>query len=145
MSILRLVVFLSLFLSSSCLAICEERKAIIFGGWSNHFISNQRSDGQPWNEDHNVLSFECNDLSLSSFTNSWGEESYAVGWDFPIKAYSWVNVELYTGVWTGYHDIIGGEGLLPVVSPKATISIGNFEVIGVVNPVVSVLTLGIVF
>jgi hypothetical protein len=145
MFIPRLIVFLSLFLSSSVFAICEQRKAITFGGWSKHFISSHRADQEAWNESHSMVGIDCNSLSFARFHNSWDKEAYAVAYDIPLLDDGRVYWTLYTGLWTGYKDVVGGLGVMPVVSPKVGIRIDNFEIVGLVNPVVSVVYLGFTF
>lgn len=136
----KFLLLLMLFPSIS-FAICEERMAILAGGWSNHFIA--RGSGEPeWNEDHEGIIFECNKWSYGSFINSQGNEAIGIGKNLFINKYKTYDWSLYLGAWSGYDYGVTGKGIIPVGAFRFNMNYKALEVNTWLTPVVGVVTIG---
>lgn len=112
-------------------------RSLQVGGWSKHFISNKYGEGS-WNETHHAIGLQCNEWSVTSFTNSHGKESYAVGYELVLTQRSNWRGSLYAGGWTGYSDMPHVGVVLPVITPAVTYNYRRLEAHVLVNPIVSV-------
>lgn len=146
---MRIILIFTLCLLSSHSLACEDVRVEI-GGWSKHFISSGKaSRKEPWNEEHNVLRFQCNRWGVMKFYNSWDKEAYAASYSLPVDIWSGehIRTEVYTALWTGYDELTPTtEGVLPVAALKMGWVMSQHRVVNFyLTPVVVAVTLEIHF
>ena len=94
---------------------------LLFGGWSHHADSTY-----DYNESHKMLGVQCNNISVMRFTNSYGKDSYGIGYDWVGATVGPVDLGAYAGLWSGYEDYDYGR---PVGGVRTRINLGDFGVV----------------
>ena len=99
-----------------------ERVSLYVGGWSHHLT--ERDNGEDFNESHNMFALEVDNYVIGTFKNSFGDQTYAVGYN-----YSWEYQDFEYGVLAGvsygykekYMDdsktFLNYNGWMPLVVP----------------------------
>lgn len=95
---------------------------VTFGGWSNHFMEPSDEHGS-WVETHRSLGFECDGYGVARFDNSLGRPSYGVSKTWYFHRGSRTEWGAYAGLWSGYSDVVGGSGVVPVFSPTVNVKL----------------------
>ena len=105
-----------------CFALAEtECNRLLFGGWSHH------TDGAyDYNESHNMVGLQCNSISVMRFNNSYGDESYGIGYDWVGTTVGPVDLGAYAGLWSGYEGYDYGR---PVGGLRARVNLGDLGVV----------------
>lgn len=102
-----------------CFLVVQEARSdvsLMLGGWSTHL-----SDYE-YNETHDLVALEYRNVIAARFNNSFGRESYALGYNFkysdPIGP---IQVGVYAGAVRGYRGCFDDEGsttnICPLVAP----------------------------
>lgn len=99
---------------------CDEEFSFQGGGWSKHIISSERREEEPWNESHGMIGVSCDSWRIMNFTNSWEEETWSFTYETQGKDYlnDRLHVSWVIGGWSGYEEVVGGPGILPIIVPK---------------------------
>lgn len=57
-----------------------------------------------YNEDNNLVGFQCNQIAVTTFSNSYNNRSYMLGWDMPVYNEGGYKVGVMPSAVTGYNS-----------------------------------------
>lgn len=113
---------------------------LLLGGWSHHTI--ERDGDDTWNETHRAFGVECNNWSFKRFDNSYDKEAYGLGYTWEFVRTNRFEIGTYTALWTGYEEIAGEPGVLPVASVRVDTKLtDSLSAVTFLNPVAPVLAI----
>lgn len=94
--------------------------SFLFGGWSNHNMIDK--DGFEYNENHNLIGIEFDQVIYAKFKNSYNDSSTVLAYSFNLtqvtSEYVDLKLNLAVGLVSGYQDynIISGVSISPYFS-----------------------------
>lgn len=127
---------LLLLLTIPCVSVASTGcDRLLFGGWSHHTDTSYE-----YNESHNMIGIQCNSISAMHFSNSYGEESYGIGYDWVGYKAGPIELGAYAGLWSGYEGYDYGR---PVAGVRGKFNVGKFSI--VLTSVVKISTIHLEF
>lgn len=72
------------------------------GGWSNHLSGSTDKSGYEYNEKHDLIAVEYNQIFAGTMLNSYSGRSYVAGYSFEPLSTKYVDFKLLVGAVHGY-------------------------------------------
>ena len=91
---------------------------LLIGQWSKHEVEGE------YNEVHNLIGFEYNDLGYVNFKNSYGKQAHAIAYSPEYYTNNYLELGVSYGIVYGYEQV----EIFPMVMPKMTLKYKNFPV-----------------
>lgn len=98
---MKLAALFILFICSAASADCST----VLAGWSAHFEA-KNEYGEEWNQDHGAVGLSCRGYSVMRMTNSYGNDTVAVGHEWTLSELGRWSATAYLGAWTGYEKSV---------------------------------------
>lgn len=74
------------------------------GGWSNHLSGSTDKSGYEYNEKHDLIAVEYNQIFVGTMLNSYSSRSFVAGYSFDLYETKYIDFKLLAGAVHGYTE-----------------------------------------
>lgn len=84
--------------------LAAEANGLYLGGWSSHLDGSKDKTGYEYNEKHDLIAVEYNQIFVGTMLNSYSDRSFVAGYSFEPLSTEYVDFKLLVGAVHGYQE-----------------------------------------